>query len=263
MEGSIQGNEVTFMMTIGILIMVALALAFVLFFNLLQRKLLTEKNQRQELKLRHQEALLHSTILTQEKERSRIARDLHDEIGSKLNVIHLNMHRLRKIGGESPALAETLEEVNQLIHKTIGTTRRISHELLPPTLEDFGLIEALKELIGGYQSAGVKLELSHESNQWARNKLVEINLFRIVQELLSNSIKHGEAELIRIEVTLGQQQFRLYYADDGKGFELKNDAQRNGLGLRNLESRANMISASLEFLTAPGKGVQVTVENRD
>lgn len=251
------------MMTIGILIMVALALAFVLFFNLLQRKLLTEKNQRQELQLRHQEALLHSTILTQEKERSRIARDLHDEIGSKLNVIHLNMHRLKKIGGASVGLEETVDEVNQLIHNTIQTTRRISHELLPPTLEEFGLVEALKELIGGYQNADTfALELLHESNQWERNKLVEVNLFRIVQELLSNATKYSEAQLIRVEIWLEKQKFRLQYSDDGKGF-LLDDAQRNGLGLRNLESRSNMISASLDFQTAPGKGVQVTVTNQD
>ncbi len=251
------------MMTIGILIMVALALAFVLFFNLLQRKLLTEKNQRQELQLRHQEALLHSTILTQEKERSRIARDLHDEIGSKLNVIHLNMHRLKKLGGTSEDLAETVDEVNHLIHNTIQTTRRISHELLPPTLEEFGLVEALKELIGGYQQAdAVQLELTHESNEWKRDKLVEVNLFRIVQELLSNALKYSEAQVIQVAVQLERQKFRLYYSDDGKGFQL-DDAQRNGLGLRNLESRSNMICASMDYQTAPGKGVQVTVTNQD
>ncbi|GJM36379.1 MAG: hypothetical protein DHS20C18_53800 [Saprospiraceae bacterium] len=248
-------------MAIGIIVMVALALAFILFFNLLQRKLLKEKNQRQELQLRHQETLLHSTILTQEKERSRIARDLHDEIGSKLNVIHLNMHRLKKIESQSTELAETVEEVNQLIHNTIDTTRRISHELLPPTLEEFGLIEALKELTDGYESSGqIEIILQHQSADWKRNKVIEINLFRIVQELLSNTVKHSDTESVLIDVNLSNQQFRLYYEDNGKGF-LLDEAQRNGLGLRNLESRASMIKAKLDFQTAPEQGVKVTVAN--
>ena len=247
-------------MAIGILIMVALALAFVVFFNFAQRKLLKEKSRQQELQLQHQKELLHSTILTQERERKRIAKDLHDEIGSKLNVIHLNMHRLNRMGNPTQAFKDTIDEVNTLIHTTIGTTRRISHDLLPPTLEDFGFVEAVKELCESYQSSGeVELVFNWEDKGGKlSDKDAELNLFRILQELIKNSIIHGKANRIDIDLSLLPQKISLQYQDNGVGFDMEK-VQRKGLGLRNLESRVGMIGATMDFFSAPNEGVKVSI----
>ena len=149
-------------MVIGILIMLALALAFILFFNFSQKRILKEQMRQQRMAYEHQEALLHSTILTQEEERKRIAQDLHDEIGSKLNVILLNAHQLKKLEKGNLAMASITNELSSLVNTTIETTRRISHDLLPPTLEEFGLVEAIKELKDAYRhSDTISLSLIH------------------------------------------------------------------------------------------------------
>lgn len=247
-------------MAIGVLIMLTLALLFVLVLNRSQKKLLVEKNERQALQLKHQQELLHSTILTQEKERKRIAKDLHDEIGSKLNVIHLNMHRLKKHDDGSDTFRETISEVKSIINKTIDTTRRISHDLLPPILEEFGLVEGIKEFTESYNHSGlINIDFQYQiSSETKLGKLVELNLFRIIQELTKNSIHHGAAKNIRINLNNSTQKLALSYHDDGKGFDPKK-IQKKGLGLRNLESRVDMIGASYQLQSAPGKGVNVEI----
>ena len=108
MESNIQTAELTLMITIGILFMTAFALAFILFFNFSQRKLVTQK-------LKQQEDLLHNIIKTQESERQRIAKDLHDEIGSQLNIIKLNLHRLKRKKDNVTIFENTLGDIQELL----------------------------------------------------------------------------------------------------------------------------------------------------
>lgn len=250
------------MMVIGILIMLALALAFVMFFNFSQKKLLKEQMRSQKLAFDHQEQLLHSTILTQEKERKRIARELHDEIGSKLNVILLNTHRLKKYHNEANELEEISSEIKSVIHTTIDTTRRISHDLLPPTLEGFGLVEAIKELRDSFVKTGsVDIEFDLIENEHKINdSLIELNLFRVLQEMINNSIKHGKASEINIQIWVNKDKIKLKYGDNGKGFDMSDQNLRKGLGLKNIESRLNMIQSTFYYDTSPGNGFNIEIE---
>lgn len=256
------------MMCIGILVMLALALAFVIFFNYSKKKIIIEQMRVQQLAYQHQEELLYSTILTQEAERKRIARDLHDEIGSKLNVILLNFHRLKKHGQGQEEILNISNEVSTLIHTTIDTTRQISHDLLPPTLEEFGLVEAIKELRDTlYQAALLKIEFDLveevseplKDQQKADYKIVELNLFRVLQELLSNSIKHGKATAIHIKLWLKESGLQLSYVDNGKGFDVQEFEHKKGLGMKNIESRPHMIKATYTYDSSPGNGVKMMI----
>lgn len=248
-------------MAFGVIIMLALALAFVLFFNRSQQKLLQEKNHSQALKLAHQQELLNSILFTQENERKRIAKDLHDDIGSKLNVALLHMHRLRKFREEPEKFGQTIGEINQMLHTTVDTTRRISHELLPPTLENFGLEQAIKELSESYEQSGM-LAIEFEANTGGRrlpSQMAELNLFRVIQELIKNSVKHGEAQKIRIQLDFLASHLSLQYQDDGKGFE-PDKIEKKGLGLNNLESRINMIDGQMQLQSTLGQGVEVSIQ---
>jgi len=248
-------------MVIGILIMLALALAFVVFFNFSQKKILTEQMRNQKLAYEHQEELLHSTILTQEEERKRIARELHDDIGSKLNVILLNIHRLKSFSNENEEMDSIAREVNSVIHKTIDTTRRISHDLLPPTLEEFGLVETIKELRDTFHQTGsvsINFDLMEKEMQ-LEDKLIELNIFRILQELVNNSIRHGKAKEITIKLWLKLNSIKLQYIDDGEGFDMSDFKIKRGLGMKNIESRLNMINATFKYDSAPGKGMEVLI----
>lgn len=261
MENGLAANEIFTMITLGITIMLGLAVAFVFFANRAQKKLHQEQLKAQALQLEHQQQLLYSTIRTQEEERKRIAKDLHDEIGNKLNVINLNLYRLRKDSVQPEAIRETVGDLLGVIGNTIDTTRRISHDLLPPTLENFGLREAIRELCDAYPKEGapeIHFELV-QNDPVPVDKAVELGLFRILQELLNNSIKHSGASHIGINLWLKPGGITLHYRDDGRGFDPAQISKRSGLGLQNIESRANMIGAAYELLTEPGAGVTAKI----
>ncbi|MEM8908980.1 MAG: ATP-binding protein [Bacteroidota bacterium] len=260
MENHLQEGEFLILITVGILIMTSLALTLVLFFNLSRKRILKEKMRAQDLKIKHQEDLLHSTIVTQEKERRRIAKDLHDDIGSKLNVINLNLHRLQK-HSKDDTIQSIVGDVKALLGNTIHTTRRISHDLLPPTLEDFGLRVALQELCDELTRSGeVEVLLkSPKSDHRPEKRLVELNLFRVIQELISNSIRHGAAETIEVHLEVHKECVKINYEDNGKGFNTAMLAEKKGLGINNIESRLNMISGTIRCESTPGVGTQAFI----
>lgn len=252
-------NELIILISVGIGLMLVLAMAFILFFTFSQGKFREEKLKAQEAKLAYQEELLHSNILTQEEERERIAKDLHDEVGSKLNVVHLYLHQLTR---KAPEAGESIREMVSVINDTIDTTRRISHDLLPPTLDSFGLSTAVEELCERIQQTS-QLEIYVET-QGERaehiEKIVELNLFRILFELLSNTLKYAEASQIHISLAQTESKISLSYRDNGKGFDASDFKHQKGLGMKNIESRLQMIQGSYELKTAPGEGVWINIQ---
>ncbi|MEL6720347.1 MAG: ATP-binding protein, partial [Bacteroidota bacterium] len=199
--------------------------------------------------------LLHGTILVQEQERKRIAENLHDDIGSKLNALSLYMNQL--VEGQSTA-KELLPDMKEIIKATAESTRSISHELLPPTLENFGLVEAVKELCQTYdKSKDLQVHFSVEEDKGRLDSpITEMNLFRIVQELISNSTRHGKADEISIQLWQGEEQIQLHYRDNGIGFDVQKIKAQKGLGMKNIYSRLNMMQASMEVESKQDEGAQ-------
>lgn len=261
MDPDIPAIEIIVFAGAGILIMIVLALAVVVYSNRTQRKILNQRMQAQAAEIRHQQELVQRNLATQEEERKRIAGNLHDDIGSKLGVLHLTFHRLRRSESHTGPFAALCEEIDSLIAATLETTRRISHELLPPTLEDFGLSAALEELCEGIRKTGsVEIDLQ---NDLARTELgdamSELNLFRIVQELCNNTLKYAGAGRIGIRLTRTPGGKCLHYEDNGQGFDPQAMLSR-GLGMKNLESRARIIGGTWAVRTAPGEGFSATVD---
>ena len=249
-------------MIIGILVMLALAMAFVLFYNYSNKKILTETMRSQDLELEHQEKLLSNQILTQERERKRIAQDLHDDIGSKLNVINLYLHQLNKDTISNGKKEHLVEEMGEIVHSAIDMTRRITHELLPPTLERLGLEEAIAELAEEYSHSDeleVDFEL-HNDNGRIADSVIELNLFRILQELINNSIKHGAASHISISLWQDAGIIRMQYKDNGRGFNPQDQNKELGLGLSNIMSRVQMIKGTMKIDSQIGKSTEVFIQ---
>jgi signal transduction histidine kinase len=239
------------MIAIGVLFMTAFALAFVLFFNFSQRKLVTQK-------LDQQEALLHRVIETQEFERQRIAKDLHDEIGSQLNIINLNLHRLKRKQENPEIVKETIDDIQGLLAATIRTTRQISHDLLPSTLDSFGLIAAIEELSEHYSKTNFELQFNIQENESTiEDQSVELNIFRVLQELISNATRHGGATLVSIQFWLNDEHLKLIIQDNGKGFDTHSPEFKAGLGLSNIESRMKMSNGKVNIRSILNQGTTI------
>lgn len=235
-----------------ILIAILLALSVVFIFTFSKKKLLNEVIKRREMELEHKTQMLHAVLMAQEEERKTIARDLHDDIGSSLNIISLNANKL----SENPDAAsqQAIEAIVSLTSKTIHSTRQISHRLLPPVLEKFGLEAALTELFEDVARTGeIKTKLQIQIAENNLNDEQKLNIFRITQELINNSIKHGGATEITLDVAESGKGLYFSYQDNGKGFDLEKAS--NGLGMKNMENRAEMLNGNIKFKTEVGQGM--------
>lgn len=252
MEKSIQPNDFFMLITIGIVAMLLFAIGLIVVFFTSQRKLYQEKAMQQE-------ALLFATIETQEKERKRIAKDLHDEIGAKLNVTLLNLGFLKRRIPNAPEVENSLQEIEVLLNTTVDITRRISHNLLPPILDAFGFVAAINELQESYEKTEVRFDFEAEqATDRLEDKMIELNLFRVVQELVKNSILHGNAKHIQLKL-ITEPVLTMIYQDNGKGFEVDQLEKSKGLGTQNIESRLKMCGAQIVYESSIGQGLKATI----
>jgi signal transduction histidine kinase len=244
----------------ALLFVAVLLLFMVAVRNRAEIKTLNSTLEKQAFELEQQQELLARNINAQEDERRRIAAQLHDDICSKLGVLHLSFHRLRRTEPIAEKYEEMSEEINDLIATTLETTRDISHELVPPTLEGFGLIEALEELCEQIRNTGaVDIRFEHNINREDISDVsTELNLYRIVQELTNNTLKYAEASFIHLQLIKEDNQILLSYSDNGKGFDPKSD-DANGLGLKNIRNRVKIIGAHSTMSTSPGHGFEMNI----
>ncbi len=253
-------NQIIAIVVVGVFLLLFMAVSLLLFFFFSRKKIVEKELQRKSAEIEHQKDLIHATILTQENERKRIAQDLHDEISSKLNVIHLNSNLLLE-GDLSP---EEYTEVNKSIidvtNRTLETSRKIAHDLLPPILQKFGLKSALEELADDYNTSK-KVAISYTINYPKNhlNKTLELHLFRILQELINNSIRHGKAKNIKLVLELANSKLVLNYSDNGIGFDLKRAQYQKGLGMKNIESRVELLNGTLKIDSEINKGTNFTI----
>lgn len=251
-------DQLTFYIVVSIAIMFIFALGIILFFNVSQKKIQAEALKNQELKISFQKELLQRTIQTQEKERDRIARELHDDIGSKLNVIHLNLHLLKSESSKGNDIAEVLDDIDTSLQNSIETTRHISHQLVPPTLRKFGVqsaIEDLQESIN--RTEVVKMVLEHITSWELKDVMAQLHFYRIIQELAQNALKHAQAS--HLVFTFEEKNNRLYmtYKDDGIGMPKNIDTK--GMGMSNLHSRVQILNGQWHIDTECKNGTQITL----
>jgi signal transduction histidine kinase len=203
-------------------------------------------------------AKINAEITTMENERKRIAADLHDDVGPLLSAIKLHINYVDVTDEEQKNL---LAKSSRYIDEVIQKMREISNELLPNILVRRGLGSALNEFILKLNKSN-GLNIVFESD--LQNRLpqeVEINLYRIVQEIVHNSIKHSKAKRLRIELRAYPDKIVLATADDGIGFsENPNQNTDSGLGLLNLQSRTDVMGGDLNCLSQTGRGVRYLIE---
>ncbi len=241
--------------SVAVTVLAAIALAFYLNRQRMM-KLVAAKNEKlynQEINqlLNEQELKsINSMLEGQEKERKRVAEDLHDRLGSTLTAVKMHVDVLSEENGK-------LDQVGGLLDKAITDTREIAHNMLSGVLTKFGLMVALRDLADTVEGTNrVSIELSGEKLDERLPTSVEINMYRIFQELISNTLKHAQASKIRIGVAREIDHLKLTYVDNGKGFNSSVD-QHAGIGMKNIAARVLKIGGQWHFESSIGKGVSV------
>lgn len=244
-------------------IILLLVLGVIVFVVLYQKRLLQHQEQVQRLQTTRQYQLLEATMQAQEEERRRVARDLHDEVGSMLSLVRLNLHQLvAGMDGASEEVHTAEKTIKKLLDEVIGSVRRISHDLMPVVLDKMGLVQALESLRRSVPAtAGVAV--TYECNDKSRrvDPKLELILFRMVQELLSNALKHAHATLIHVKLLFDEEDVTLCFEDDGVGFDYAAHLQAatHGVGVVSLKSRVQLLNGKINIQSAAGVGTRVVI----
>ncbi|MBX7124360.1 MAG: sensor histidine kinase, partial [Cyclobacteriaceae bacterium] len=240
------------------LLISALVLAMVILVAgfLAWRKIQQQRQQAflREQKIRLREVQLKAVIDSQEQERKRFASDLHDGMGQLVSALQLNIESIRA----RPDLGEAVslvENSGQLLGEIQQEIRNIAFNLMPPVLVKEGLIPAVRELARKVSKASaIKADVAAHEVPARLPEVVEISLYRILQELVSNIVKHAQATSIVISFTGFSDELVLTVEDNGMGYDV--DAFRNSTrsnGWRTIQTRINLIHGEIEFDTVPGR----------
>jgi signal transduction histidine kinase len=208
-----------------------------------------------------QSDLLNAVFETQETERKRLAEDLHDSVGQVLSAIKLNLHRLDKVNENNDDPKNLLADTRKLTDECIQEIRNIIHNVLPPVLTDFGLIDALQALCTKMsQTTNIKITFTRNLPDERFPSEIELTFYRIAQELFGNAVKHSGASAIQLYITKETGWLVMSFSDNGSGFDMEN--VKHGFGLKNLQSRAHLINGKVHIYTKPENGTLATVKVR-
>ncbi len=233
------------------------AAGLILLLTLLVTLLLFERSLRKKTAGSLRE-LSGRLINAQEEERSRIARDLHDDMNQKLGLLALGLSQLSL---KLPA-GEARHEIQELWEQTCGLSQdvhRLSHELHPATLEQLGLVAAARALCAEFsKKQGVAVYFTENDVPSRLPEHLSLCLYRILQESLQNIAKHSEASVVKVELDRGLDGVQLRVEDDGIGFDPENHGQ-GGLGLLSMRERLRLVGGSIRIDSAPSQGTKVNV----
>lgn len=225
-----------------------------------EKELELERNRVDELLKTQELSSIMNVLEVQENERKRIAQDLHDKLGSMLSVVKLHFKKSEKnIERLQQQNRDEYKKANKLLDDACDEVRKIAHNLVSGVLRKFGLVAALEDLKTTIeQSEQLEVELLDTGMDERLNWDYELNLYRIIQELLSNTMKHAKANEVSIQLLRNNGNLNIVYQDNGRGFSL--EKIQYGLGMKNIESRLDRLNGKMEIDTGKGGGSTFTID---
>lgn len=204
--------------------------------------------------LEEEKKLIAAKLLVegQEVERKRIATELHDGLGVLLSATKMQFSIIRD---KSPENRELIDKAGRMLEQASGDVRKISHNMMPGLLTQLGFFEAIEDLfeqIADDHDLNVICNIPENRERLAENK--EIMLYRIVQEMVNNTLKHARASNITLQIRVNNGILDLIYSDNGKGFDFREKSEAATLGLQSIQSRVNFLNGKIDFISKPGEG---------
>ncbi|MDQ3048191.1 MAG: sensor histidine kinase [Bacteroidota bacterium] len=235
----------------------AIILVSLLLYN---RYKLKQKELFQKELIRQQELRSKAIIEAEEKERMRIAQELHDGVGQQLSAVKLNMSSLESsLDLQNDEQRLMMKNALEIIDDSVKEVRSVSHSMMPNALIKSGLATAVREFLNRISHTDkLKIELEIDGLNERLEPTAETVLFRVLQEIVNNIIKHSEASIVNIQLIRHEDELTLMVEDNGKGFDINRVS--GGIGLKNIQSRVEYLNGSVHFDSHPGKGTTVSIE---
>jgi two-component system NarL family sensor kinase len=236
------------------LILSILIIGFIFFFIYYRNKQKEQHKIQQEI-IKQQDIATKAILEAEDKERKRIAGDLHDSVGQILSAVKINLSAL-----QSNIKTENLtryENIINMVDNACKEVRTISHNMMPNSLLKSGLVSAIKEFISQIDSDILKVSLNTSGLSNRLDNNIEMVLYRVVQECVNNVIKHAQATSLEIQISKDEEGVSLTIEDNGIGFDTSQ--QKDGIGLANLKTRIDFLKGEIEIQSAPGRGTLIAI----
>ena len=205
--------------------------------------------------------ILHTIIVTEEKERKRFANDLHDGLSPILSAIKLYTDLLKKDSFKQTSKEEILSNIEELVELSISSAKEISNNITPSILHDFGLSKAIEKFCG-YIDNTKSINITTKTNEYkfSERSIEESILYQTTKELINNTLKHASAKNIRLELKSSDNLIIMHYSDDGIGLDLKDHLKNSsGLGLNNIINKIKSIKGNCDFYNGKNAGMKVLI----
>lgn len=265
---SLKENKLLLVVLVSLLLITLLLVFFGWRLNKNKQKTLKQKEllHQQELKSikqREQLTVYNAMLQGQEQERNRIARDLHDGLGGMLAGVKLKLSSIVSNEKKSNQLIQPDMEIYKVIQQldqSVDELRRIARNMMPESLIYMGLEPALTDLCKSLNTEKTAVDFEAFNLGKTHEQALQITVYRIVQELLTNALKHAEANSIMVQCSENENRLYITVEDDGIGFNPETVGLKNGIGLSNIKNRVNLLQGTVEISSKPGEGTTFSIE---
>jgi signal transduction histidine kinase len=209
---------------------------------------------------KQQNKLMNTVIAVQDKERKRIAEDLHDSLGSILSAAKLKLSTVAETKNDNGQQAN-YEETMNLLDEAVNEMRSISHNLLPASLLRLGLVAGLQNLFDKiFSRSGLQISFITHGFKKRIDENVEVSIYRIVLEAINNIVKHAQAKNVAVQLLQYETYINVLIEDDGVGFDKSVVSKEQGIGLNNIFSRVDYMKGSVDIDTRPKAGTVINID---
>jgi len=226
------------------------------------KKIFQYLKKMEKMRQQAEQRVLNAIIFTEEKERQRLAKELHDGLGPLLSTVKMSVSAIKDTSFEGTHKG-IYENAIQAIEESISSLKEISNNLSPHILNNFGLRKAVLSFTEKIEQTGkIRIDFNSNLNKQRFENKVEVILYRTICELIINTINHAKAHKILISLDYEEPALKLHYLDDGTGFNFREilEGKSSGMGLNNIRSRIASLNGSFDVDSWPNEGIIVTIE---
>jgi two-component system NarL family sensor kinase len=241
-------QELTQTFIVGSMVLMILAIGIIMLAVIHSKRIYKKQLAFQQLQFRHQQELLDYYISATEEERTRLASDLHDDVGTRLASLRMSINE----NTDQSAGTNLCTELDDIMQNV----RAISHNIMPASIDLFGLGFTVTQLVESFRGKTTISFQLHIENIVEPDKKTSLAVYRILQELINNSLKHSGASVIEIHCADHHEKLRIQYSDNGRGFS---PSKSTGLGLKSIENRARIINAELLWSASSNEGMSLEI----